>query len=290
MMREIAHKRDAVLALIRWDKPYGTLLLLAPALWSLFIAAQGMPPVHLILIFVCGTFLMRSAGCAINDFADLPFDIRVKRTCDRPLPSGKLTPFQAFVVFAFFSLSAFSLIWLLNPLTRVLSVVAIALAVTYPFTKRFIKFPQLFMGIAFGWGSVMAWTAVRNRIEIETVWVFLATLCWATAYDTIYALMDREEDARIGVYSSALWFGKRIWQSVSVLFGLSLFFLFLTGVLSGLGIFYYIALVVVACLFIRQIIYLKFDPSDKKMLFSLFKSNATIGFLLLAGILAGLFL
>ena len=290
MMREIVHKRDAVLALIRWDKPYGTLLLLAPALWSLFIAAQGAPPVHLILIFVCGSFLMRSAGCAINDFADLPFDVHVERTCDRPLPSGKLTPFQAFVVFAFFSLAAFSLIWLLNPLTRVLSVVAMVLAVTYPFTKRFIKFPQLFMGIAFGWGSVMAWTAVRNRIEIETVWVFLATLCWATAYDTIYALMDREEDARIGVHSSALWFGKRIWQSVSVLFGLSLFFLFLTGVLSGLGIFYYIALGIVACLFIRQIVYLKFDPSDKKMLFSLFKSNAAIGFLLLAGIMAGRFL
>jgi 4-hydroxybenzoate polyprenyltransferase len=272
---------SAALALIRWDKPYGTLLLLTPALWSLVMASNGTPPVYLIGIFVIGAFLMRSAGCAINDLADHPFDGHVERTKNRPLPSGRLTHLEAFAIFSGLSLVAFGLLWWLNPLTRILSVIAMGLAVVYPFTKRFFRAPQLIMGVAFGWGAVMAWAAVRNTLEWTTAFVFLATVFWAAAYDTIYAMMDRSEDRRVGLHSTAILFENNTRFAVGLLFGTSVIFLVLAGLHAGLGATYYLAVGIAACWFFYQTIAIGYRQ-DRTRLFSLFKSHAVIGFIILA--------
>ena len=285
-MKRTAETFLAVLDLIRWTKPYGTLLLVTPALWSLTIATQGTPPFRLVIIFSLGAFLMRSAGCAINDIIDQRFDVQVQRTKGRPLPSGRLNIPLALAVFAGLSLFAFLLIWWLNPLTRLLSVVAILLAVLYPFTKRFFHFPQMFMGAAFGWGAVMAWTAVRNTIEFPVILIFLAASCWAAAYDTIYALMDVDEDREIGVKSSALLFGKNTWLAVGILFALSLVFLSLLGFFSNLGPAYGFTILTIAIWFFYQVLLLR-HGLDRHRLFSLFKSHVGIGLLLLIGIFLG---
>ena len=285
-MKRVREKLSAVLDLIRWSKPYGTLLLLAPTLWSLVIASKGTPPVQLMVIFALGAFLMRSAGCAINDIADQHLDVRVERTKNRPLPSGRLTVYQAFAVFLGLSIMAFGLIWWLNLLTRLLSIVAIFLAMLYPLTKRFFNIPQLFMGIAFGWGVIMAWAAVRNTLETPVIFIFLATLCWATAYDTIYAMMDREEDVRLKVKSSPLIFGRRTWLAIGTLFGLSVFFMVFLGVVAELGAVYYPTVAIVAFCFLYQTVLLKQDL-DRPMLFSLFKSHVGVGFIVLIGIFLG---
>lgn len=285
-MRQFRPTASAVLSLIRWDRPYGTMLLLAPALWSLVIAAKGHPPAGLVLIFILGSFLMRSAGCAMNDLADRSLDARVDRTRERPLPSGRLKPVEALAVFAALALLAFSLIWFLNPLTRWMSVFGIVIAVSYPFSKRFLRIPQIFMGVAFGWSAVMAWTAVRDSIEWPTVWIFLATVCWATAYDTIYAGMDREADARMGVGSSAVLFGNNLWLAVGIFYGLAVMFLLVTGLSTGMGPAFYLVLSVVAAIFARQAVLLRFGP-DVQTLFRLFKAHTGIGFLLLTGMIAG---
>lgn len=282
----IRKRFSAALALIRWDKPYGTLLLLTPALWSLVLASNGTPPVYLIGIFVIGAFLMRSAGCAINDLADHPFDGFVDRTKNRPLVSGRLTPFEAFAIFSGLSVAAFILLWWLNPLTRLLSVIAMGLAVVYPFTKRFFRAPQLVMGVAFGWGTVMAWAAVRNTLEWTTAFVFLATVFWAAAYDTIYAMMDRSEDRRAGLHSTAILFEKNIGAAVGLLFGIAVVFLLLAGLTAGLGATYYFSVGVAASWFLYQTLALRFRQ-DRAGLFSLFKSHAVIGFIILAGLLIG---
>ena len=282
-MKSTVEKFLAVLDLIRWNKQYGTLLLVAPALWSLMIATQGTPPLRLVIIFLTGAFLMRSAGCAINDTIDQRFDAHVNRTKGRPLPSGRLNTRQGMAVFAVLSLLAFSLIWWLNPLTRLLSIIAIVLAVLYPLTKRFFHFPQMFMGAIFGWGAVMAWAAARNTIDFPVILIFLATLCWATAYDTIYALMDMEEDRRIGVKSSALLFGQNTWLAVGILFVLSLVFLVLTGFFSNLGPVYYFTVAIVTVWFSYQVLCLR-QGLSRDGLFSFFKSHVVIGLLLLIGI------
>ena len=275
-----------VLDLIRWTRPYGTLLLAAPALWSLVIASQGHPPFHLVIIFCLGAFLMRSAGCTINDIVDQNVDIHVDRTKGRPLPSGRLSTFQALMVFAGLSLSALALIWWLNPFTRLLSVIAMFLAVLYPFSKRYFRLPQMVMALVFGWGTIMAWAAVRNTIEFPVLFIFLATFSWATAYDTIYAMMDAREDHQIGVKSTALLFGDHAWWIVGFLFGTSLLSLVYLGLLTELGPVYYLTLLLVTAWFFRQVLLLRKHLGREK-LFSLFKSHATIGFVLLLGILLG---
>jgi 4-hydroxybenzoate polyprenyltransferase len=286
MLKKTGEKLLAALDLIRWTKQYGTLLLLAPALWSLVIAAKGAPPLKLIVIFTLGSFLMRSAGCVINDIADRRFDAHVERTRTRPLPSGRLTTRQALMVFCGIAAIAFALTWWLNPLARLLSFVGIALAVVYPFTKRFFNIPQLFMGAAFGWGAVMAWAAVRNAIEPPALLIFLATVCWACAYDTIYALMDREDDARIGVLSSALWFGRNTWIATGILFGLSSLFLTLLGMATHLGPIYYFSVLSITGCFFYQAFLLR-NRLDRNRAFRLFKSHAGVGLVVLLGILLG---
>jgi 4-hydroxybenzoate polyprenyltransferase len=194
--------------LIRLDKPIGTLLLLWPTLWALWLASTGVPDLKILFIFVAGTFLMRSAGCAINDYADRDFDRHVQRTKGRPVTSGKISGKEAVTVAAFLALIAFLLIQPLNLFTKQLSVLAVLVAGIYPFTKRFFAIPQAVLGIAFGFGIPMAYAAVLNSIPLEAWVLFVGNIFWAIAYDTAYAMVDREDDLRLGLRTSAITFGR----------------------------------------------------------------------------------
>lgn len=194
--------------LVRLDRPIGIYLLLWPTLWALWIAAQGLPPAEILLVFVAGTVLMRSAGCAINDFADRKVDGLVERTRERPLATGALHPAEALLVFALLSLIALALVWQLNRLTLLLSVPAVLLAASYPFAKRYTHLPQAHLGLAFAWGVPMAFAAVRGEVPPVAWGVFAATVLWTIAYDTFYAMVDRDDDRLAGIKSTALLFGR----------------------------------------------------------------------------------
>lgn len=232
-------KLTAVGRLIRVSRQYGTLLVLWPTLWSLVLASGGRPALKHLLIFVLGTFLMRSAGCAINDIADRGFDGRVERTRERPLPAGELTVREALFIFAVLCAAAFALCLFLNWFTVVLSVGGVALAVVYPFVKRVSPLPQAFLGMAFGWGAVMAWSAVNNSLGVVVVLIFIANIFWSMAYDTIYALMDIDDDRRIGVKSTAILFGEKVWFALAVLYWGVAATLGLAGLFYGAGVIYY---------------------------------------------------
>ena len=194
--------------LIRLDKPIGTLLLLWPTLWALWLASSGTPDFSILLIFVVGTFLMRSAGCAINDYADRDFDRHVLRTQGRPVTSGKISGKEAVGVAAVLALLAFLLIQPLNTFTKQLSVLALLVAFIYPFTKRFFAMPQAVLGIAFGFGIPMAYAAILDFIPFEAWVLFMGNIFWAIAYDTAYAMVDRDDDIRLGLRTSAITFGR----------------------------------------------------------------------------------
>ncbi|MCB1945171.1 MAG: 4-hydroxybenzoate octaprenyltransferase, partial [Thauera sp.] len=193
--------------LMRIDKPIGTLLLLWPTLWALWIAAEGWPPLYILAIFIAGTFLMRSAGCVINDYADRDFDGHVERTRNRPLATGVVSPGEALALAAVLSAAAFVLVLPLNTLTILLSVPALLLAGSYPFTKRFFAIPQAYLGIAFGFGIPMAFAAVTGTVPATGWLMLLANIFWAVAYDTEYAMVDRPDDLKIGIKTSAITFG-----------------------------------------------------------------------------------
>ncbi len=194
--------------LVRLDKPEGSLLLLWPTLNALWMASNGQPTLALLAIFVIGTVLMRSAGCAINDYADRDFDLHVKRTQARPLTAKKISPAEALTVAAVLALLAFALIWPLNTLTKELSLAAVFIAASYPFTKRFFALPQAYLGLAFGFGIPMAFAAVQAQVPPLAWMMVLANVFWSLAYDTEYAMVDREDDLKIGIRTSALTFGK----------------------------------------------------------------------------------
>ena len=194
--------------LIRLDKPIGTLLLLWPTLWALWLASSGIPDFSILFIFVAGTILMRSAGCAINDYADRDFDRHVQRTQGRPVTSGKISGEEAVAIATSLALIAFLLIQSLNTFTKQLSVLALLVAFIYPFTKRFFAMPQAVLGIAFGFGIPMAYAAILDFIPLEAWILFIGNVFWAIAYDTAYAMVDREDDLRLGLRTSAITFGK----------------------------------------------------------------------------------
>lgn len=194
--------------LIRFDKPIGTLLLLWPTMWALWMASEGRPPISHVVIFALGTWLMRSAGCAVNDFADKDFDLHVKRTQDRPLTSKKISSREALAVAGFLALISFALVWPLNNLTKLLSVAALAIAIIYPYTKRFFSMPQAVLGVAFGFGIPMAYAAELNQVPWQGWLMLLANIFWAIAYDTAYAMVDRDDDLKLGIKTSAITFGK----------------------------------------------------------------------------------
>jgi len=225
----IQKRLDAYERLIRLDKPIGILLLLWPTLWAVWIAARGWPPKAFVIIFALGTVLMRSSGCAINDFADRNFDPHVERTKDRPLARGEITPAEALAVGVFFALLSFLLVLFLNWFAILLSFVALAIAWTYPFVKRVFALPQAYLGIAFGFGIPMAFAAIQGRLPWECWALLAANVFYAIGYDTEYAMVDREDDRKLGIRTSALTFGRWDVAAVLLCYGATI------AILAGIG-------------------------------------------------------
>ena len=244
----IAKRLDAYERLIRLDKPIGTLLLLWPTLWAVWLASAGRPRLDILLIFVVGTLLMRSAGCAINDYADRAFDPHVERTRNRPLAAGEILPSEALAVAAGLAAVAFVLVLFLNWLAIGLSFVALALVIIYPFTKRFFSAPQALLGVAFGFGIPMAYAAIQERLPLECGVLLAANVFYAFAYDTEYAMADRDDDARIGIRTSALTLGR--WDVAAVLtsYAIMVSILLALGLHLALSWPYYVGLAAAAAL------------------------------------------
>lgn len=281
---KLLKKWDAYKRLMRLDKPIGILLLLWPTLWALWIASQGRPSGLLLIIFIVGTVLMRSAGCVMNDLADSQYDGLVERTQHRPLATQEVSKNEALVLAGLLSLVAFTLVCSLNRLTVALSVVALFLATTYPLTKRFLAIPQAYLGIAFAWGVPMAFAASNNTIP-DLAWVLLtANVCWAIAYDTEYAMVDRDDDLKIGIKSSAITFGRFDVLAVMLCYALSLILLAWAGQLAHLGYFYYLGLVLAAGVALRH--YFLIRQRVKASCFQAFLHNNWFGMAVFAGLLA----
>lgn len=274
---------DGYIRLIRLDKPIGILLLLWPALWALWIAGDGQPRWGVVLIFILGVALMRSAGCAINDYADRHFDGEVARTCGRPLATGLITPKEALWIFAILCLMAFGLVLLLNQQTIAMSFVAVLLAALYPFMKRFTHLPQLVLGMAFGWAVPMAYMALTEAIP-PIAWVlYVATIIWALIYDTEYAMVDREDDLRIGVKSTAILFGQYDRLIIGLLQLLMIGLLIAVGIQVGLGLAYYLGLAVASLLFVRQ--QQLISNREPAACFTAFLNNNCVGMMIFFGLL-----
>jgi 4-hydroxybenzoate polyprenyltransferase len=268
--------------LVRADRPIGIYLLLWPVLWALWFAAEGLPSWWVLLVFVAGTALMRSAGCAINDYADRGIDGHVERTSKRPLATGEIRPREAVAVFAVLSLIAFGLVLTMNAQTIAHSFVAVALAALYPFTKRFTHMPQLFLGLAFGWGVPMAFTAVQGGIPPLAWLLFSATVVWALVYDTMYAMVDREDDLAIGVKSTAILFGRFDRLVIGLLQLMMLWLLWRAGVADARGAFYLLGLTVAAVLFVYQQWLIRDRQRDA--CFRAFLNNHYVGMAVFAGL------
>ncbi len=274
--------------LMRIDKPIGTLLLLWPTLWALWIAAAGWPPLHILVIFIVGTFLMRSAGCVINDYADRDFDGHVERTRTRPLATGVVSPGEALALAAALSAAAFVLVLPLNTLTILLSVPALLLAGSYPFTKRFFAIPQAYLGIAFGFGIPMAFAAVTGTVPATGWLMLLANIFWAVAYDTEYAMVDRPDDLKIGIKTSAITFGRHDVLAVMLCYAAAFALLAVVGVLAGLGFAWYLGLVA-ACA-IAGYHYTLIRARDRADCFKAFRHNNWVGGVIFAGLFIDLLL
>lgn len=268
-------KRLAYWQLMRMDKPIGTLLLLWPTFWALFTAANGIPPLPTFIVFTLGVIVMRAAGCVINDYADRHFDGKVKRTANRPLATGRVTENEAKTLFALLIALAFCLVLMLNRYTIGLSFIAVGLAVTYPFMKRYTHLPQLVLGVAFGWSIPMAFGAVNQSLPVECWLLFFANLMWTVAYDTQYAMVDRDDDLRIGVKSTAILFAQYDNKIIALLQFLALGFLTLYGKTQGFSIGYYLALALTATLFIYQCKLTK--TREREACFKAFLNNHYIG-------------
>jgi 4-hydroxybenzoate polyprenyltransferase len=276
----------AVGDLIRLRNQSGTWLLMLPSLWSLVLANDGRPSWSLMVVFAMGAFIMRSLGVVLNDLADRNFDKHVARTSSRPLAAGRLTPRQALIVAAVLTIVAALLVATLNRSTMLLSPIALFLAAVYPFSKRWLHIPQAVLGMAFGWGVVMAWSASRDQIDQPAWWLFGATICWAIAYDTIYALQDREDDRRIGVKSSALLFGEAVPAAVGCFLSGMVVCLMTAGWLAGLRMEYYLTLTLVAGLFLLQVRRLR-EPITQHAAFLMFHQHVYAGIAVLLGIWIG---
>ena len=268
--------------LMRLDRPIGIYLLLWPTLWALFLAAEGFPRLELLLIFTLGVSLMRSAGCVINDYADREIDKHVKRTELRPITAGEVSPNQALKLFALLIVLAFLLVLLTNALTVQLSLVALALATLYPFTKRWTHLPQFVLGLAFAMSVPMAFSATNNSIDPAAWWVFAATVVWTVIYDTMYAMADREEDVKIGVKSTAVLFARYDRLIIGILQLILVFLLINIGELFNLTLIYDISVALSAVLMIYHQFLIK--NREKTACFSAFLHNHYLGMLIFAGI------
>ena len=269
--------------LMRLDRPIGVWLLLWPALWALWISADGHPDERIFVIFLLGTFVMRSAGCVINDFADREFDPLVRRTADRPLARQAVSPAEALALFAVLGLIALALLIPLNRPTQTLALIGGVLAITYPFLKRFFALPQAYLGLAFSWGVPMAFAAQTGSLPLVAWVLFLAGVLWTTAYDTIYAMVDREDDLVIGVRSSAILFGRADRGIVALLQAGTLSLLGLAGYLAHLGRWYWLGVATSAgFLLYQQYLIRRRDPAE---CFRAFLNNNLVGLAVFGGIL-----
>lgn len=274
--------------LARLDRPIGSFLLLWPVLWALWLAADGVPDLDVLVIFILGVWVMRAAGCVINDFADRHIDGYVKRTRQRPFASGRVTEREALAVFVFLCLAAFGLVLLTNTLTILLSFVAVVLAATYPFTKRYTHLPQVHLGLAFGWATPMAFAAQTGAVPPEAWLLLMATVLWATVYDTMYAMVDRDDDLKIGVKSTAVLFGDLDRLMIGILQVLMLATMVLAGLYLQAGLAYYLGLVAAAGFFVYQQYLIR--HRERQACFRAFLNNAWLGAAVFAGVAADLHL
>ena len=268
--------------LMRLDKPIGTLLLLWPTLWALWIAGEGHPDWWVVTVFAAGVFLMRSAGCVINDYADREFDPFVERTRNRPLAVGMVAPKEALLLFVVLALCAFALVLTLNTLTIMMSFVGAALAASYPFMKRLTYLPQVYLGLAFGWSVPMAFAAQTDTVPIVAWLLLIVTVLWATAYDTIYAMVDRADDLKIGVKSTAILFGESDRVIIGIIQVMMLAVLLIIGQQLRLGVYYFAALLVAALLMVHQQRLIK--KRDGLQCMRAFRNNNWVGAVLFLGL------
>ena len=281
---KLSERLSLYMQLTRLNRPIGILLLLWPTLWAVWIAAAGHPAWHIVLIFVLGTVLMRSAGCAINDYADRDFDKYVQRTRERPVTSGRIAPGEAVWLAASLAVIAFVLILPLNNLTLLLSFPAVFLAASYPFTKRFLAIPQAYLGIAFGFGIPMAFAATLGSVPPVAWLLLVANVFWAIAYDTEYAMVDRDDDIHLGIHSSALWFGKYDVAAVMTCFVITVILLAVVGLMTGAGIFYFLGLILAEG--IAPYHYRLIKHRQREACFKAFLNNNWFGAVVFAGIVA----
>ncbi|NOJ26025.1 4-hydroxybenzoate octaprenyltransferase [Vibrio coralliilyticus] len=278
-----AAKAQAYWQLMRMDKPIGTLLLLWPTLWALIIAAQGVPDLTVLVVFILGVVFMRSAGCVINDFADRKVDGHVKRTNQRPLPSGRVTSKEAIGLFIVLSVASFLLVLTMNPLTIKLSFAGLFLAFIYPFMKRYTHLPQLFLGLAFSWSIPMAWAAQANELPAMVWFIFAINALWTIAYDTQYAMVDRDDDLKIGIKSTAILFGRFDKMIIGALQLVTMAMLIAVGNWYELGASYYWSLLIAGALFVFQHHLIRHRERD--LCFRAFLNNNYVGMVIAAGLL-----
>jgi 4-hydroxybenzoate polyprenyltransferase len=274
---------NAYWRLMRFDRPIGILLLLWPTWWALLLAGAGLPSVRNVLVFTCGVVLMRAAGCVMNDIADRNFDPHVERTRQRPLASGELSVKQAAGLFLLLMLLAFLLVLLTNVLTIKLAFIGALLASTYPFFKRFTHLPQVVLGIAFGWGIPMAFAAETASVPPVAWWLLVINTLWSTAYDTLYAMVDREDDLAVGIKSTAILFGRYDVLITGLLMGLMSLALLGTGLWLGLYWPWYAGLLIAVLLFSRQLFQIR--NRDRNACFRAFLNNNWVGFSIFLGLL-----
>ncbi|MGR5463008.1 4-hydroxybenzoate octaprenyltransferase [Photobacterium damselae] len=275
-------KARAYWQLARFDRPIGSLLLLWPTLWALFLAADGWPSPHVLVVFVLGVIFMRAAGCVINDFADRNFDGHVKRTCQRPMPSGKVSEREALGLFGLLVLISFLLVLTMNTLTISLSVIGLALAAAYPFMKRYTHLPQLVLGVAFGWSIPMAYAAQSGQLPLAAWLLFAANILWTIAYDTQYAMVDRDDDLKIGIKSTAILFGRFDKMIIGMLQLGTLLLLTAVGGVLGLSQIFYWFLLVAAMLFVYQQMLIK--QRQREDCFRAFLNNNYVGMVICIGL------
>lgn len=274
---------DDYVQLTRLNRPIGIWLLLWPTLWAVWIAGRGRPDPRLFVIFVVGTVLMRSAGCAVNDYADRSFDPHVERTKERPLAAGRISTIEALVLFAVLSLIALLLALQLNKLTLLLAVCGAFLAVSYPFVKRYLSVPQMYLGITFGWGIPMAFAAQIEQVPRVAWLLLIANMLWVTVYDTIYAMVDRDDDVKIGVRSTAILFGDSDRHIIATLQAMTLLALYLVGRMLHMTGWYYAGLIAGALFFARHLWMIR--NRDRSACFQAFLDNNYFGMSVFIGIL-----
>ena len=268
--------------LMRADRPIGWLLLLWPTWWGLWVAAGGVPPLWTLVVFTLGVWLTRAAGCVINDYADRWLDPHVERTKDRPLATGAVRGREALLLFAALMLAAFALVLTMNALTIAMSVVGVALAASYPYLKRYTHWPQVYLGMAFGWGIPMAFAAVRGEVPAVAWVLYAANILWATAYDTWYAMVDRDDDIRMGSRSTAILFGRLDLAMQAGLYVAMLIALCGVGVMASLGASYFVGIGVAALLIAWQ--FRRARHRDREGCFHAFRHNNWVGMVVFAGI------